>query len=112
MCPRMATSERVLGYAAGNLDAKVMFIGEAPGRLGADTSQIPFHGDKSGENFERLLDQAGLTRYETFVTNAVLCNPKDSNGNNATPTLSEIENCSGFLRRQIGLVEARIVVTL
>lgn len=111
-CARMANSERVLGPASGSLDAKVIFLGEAPGRLGADESQIPFHGDKSGHNFESLLEQVGLSRYELFVSNAVLCTPKDDKGNNSTPTPTEIKNCSGFLRRQVEIIDPPLVVTL
>lgn len=108
----MRASERVLGYSSGSIDARLMFIGEAPGRLGADAHQIPFHGDKSGHNFESLIEQVGINRYESFVTNAVLCNPKDKNGNNSPPTNEEIRNCSKFLKRQIELVDPAIVVTL
>jgi len=111
-CPRMTDSARVLGAGCGSLDAKVMFIGEAPGRLGADASELPFHGDKSGHNFESLLEQVGLSRYDAFVTNAVLCNPKDENGNNATPSSTEIANCAQFLKEQLELVDAPVVVTL
>lgn len=111
-CPRMADSARVLGAGCGSLSAKVMFIGEAPGRLGADASELPFHGDKSGHNFESLLEQVGLSRYDAFVTNAVLCNPKDENGNNATPSPSEVANCAPFLKEQLELVDAPVVVTL
>jgi uracil-DNA glycosylase family 4 len=111
-CERMAGSARVLSSGCGSLDATVMFIGEAPGRLGADTSELPFHGDKSGHNFERLLEQVGLSRYDAFVTNAVLCNPRDAEGNNATPSPTEIENCSSFLREQLELVNSPVVVTL
>lgn len=89
-----------------------MFIGEAPGRLGADASELPFHGDKSGHNFEALLEQVGLSRYDAFVTNAVLCNPKDDAGNNATPLPSEVTNCRSFLEEQLELVDAPVVVTL
>lgn len=111
-CPRMQDSARVLGVGCGSLSAKVMFIGEAPGRLGADASELPFHGDKSGHNFESLLEQVGLSRYDAFVTNAVLCNPKDENGNNATPSPSEVANCAHFLKEQLELVDAPVVVTL
>jgi uracil-DNA glycosylase family 4 len=111
-CARMNDSERVLGYGCGNLNAKVMFVGEAPGRLGADASLMPFHGDKSGHNFESLLEQVGLSRYDAFVTNAVLCNPKDSEGNNSPPTSQEVANCSSFLRRQIELINPPVVATL
>jgi len=89
-----------------------MFVGEAPGRLGADGSHLPFHGDKSGHNFEKLIEQVGVSRYEVFVTNAVLCNPKDEQGNNATPTPGEISNCAPFLRETIEILDPAIVVTL
>jgi len=108
----MCDSLRVLNRSSGSLKAEIMFIGEAPGRLGADGTGIPFHGDKSGHNFEELLSFSGLNRADIFVTNAVLCNPKDESGNNATPTQEEISNCSSFLLRQIQFVNPKIVVTL
>jgi uracil-DNA glycosylase family 4 len=111
-CPRMNNSARILSGSVGSLDAKIMFIGEAPGRRGADSSGIPFHGDRAGNNFEALLEFSGLNRSDIFVTNAVLCNPKDSKGNNAPPNKTEVKNCSAFLRRQIELVNPKIVTTL
>jgi len=111
-CDRMADSARVLNHGAGNLRAKALFIGEAPGRLGADATEIPFHGDVAGNNFEDLLTSSGIDRGEIFVTNAVLCNPKDAKGNNSTPNGAETCNCCGFLRRQIELLAPPIVVTL
>jgi uracil-DNA glycosylase family 4 len=112
LCERMKGSQRVLNRSAGPLTAPVMFIGEAPGRLGADGSGIPFHGDKAGHNFESLLQAVGIERDAVFVTNAVLCNPKDSYGNNSTPDKSEISNCANFLREQIKIVNPAVVVTL
>jgi uracil-DNA glycosylase family 4 len=111
-CKRMDESERIFGAGSGRVDAPIMFVGEAPGRLGADASAIPFHGDKAGDNFERLISHVGLTRYDIFVTNAVLCNPKDQHGNNATPAATELRNCSVFLKAQITLVNPRLIVTL
>jgi uracil-DNA glycosylase family 4 len=111
-CERMDESQRVIGRASGNLNVPMMFIGEAPGRLGADASAIPFHGDRAGENFESLIEQVGIGRQHFFITNAVLCNPKDERGNNATPGKMEVQNCSGFLKRQIDLVDPAIVITL
>lgn len=111
-CERMCNSARVLNYSAGNLNAELFFIGEAPGRLGADETEVPFHGDTSGRNFEDLLTFAGISRNDIFVTNAVLCNPKDKEGNNSTPTQLEAANCQPFLRRQIELVNPKIVVAL
>lgn len=111
-CERMDESARILSRAGGSLGAEIMFIGEAPGRLGADASEIPFHGDKSGHNFEELLSFAGLDRSMIFVTNAVLCNPKTSDGNNATPNRVEVQNCSQYLKEQIDLVQPKVVVSL
>lgn len=108
----MLNSTRVLGPGSGSINAPVMFVGEAPGRLGADASELPFHGDRAGHNFEELLDQVGLSRYDAFVTNAILCNPRDKHGNNATPDATEIQNCSEFLREQVALINPKIVVTL
>lgn len=112
LCSRMNDSKRVLNRSSGLLNSEIMFIGEAPGRLGADSSGIPFHGDKAGHNFEEFLEFAGLDRSLIFVTNSVLCNPKDENGNNATPTKSEINNCSKHLSEQIKIINPKIVVTL
>lgn len=111
-CPRMEESARVIGPACGPLDAAIVFVGEAPGRLGADVSELPFHGDNAGHNFERLIDQVGISRYDAFVTNAVLCNPKTKEGRNAPPTKFEIHNCSSFLAEQIDLVQPKTVATL
>jgi uracil-DNA glycosylase family 4 len=108
----MRDSARMLGYSAGNLAADVMFVGEAPGRHGADQTHIPFHGDTSGHNFEDLIAFAGITREDIYVTNAVLCNPRDERGNNSTPLPDEVTNCGGFLRRQIELVNPKVVVAL
>jgi uracil-DNA glycosylase family 4 len=111
-CDRMSDSARVLSRTAGNLNADLFFVGEAPGRLGADATGIPFHGDRSGSNFEDLLNFVGIGREDIFVTNAVLCNPRNTQGNNATPDQSERTNCQDFLRRQIELVDPKIVVAI
>lgn len=111
-CPEMQGCVRVLSWANGPHDAKIMFVGEAPGRLGADRTNVPFHGDKAGDNFEHLIDLAGLARREIFVTNAVLCNPRDEKGNNAPPSRETLRNCSTNLARQIEAIDPAIVVTL
>ena len=108
----MDNSVRVLGWANGAPNASVMFIGEAPGRLGADRTAIPFHGDRAGDNFERLLRVAGIPRSDAFVTNSILCNPTDLAGNNRPPAAAEIHNCSTLLNEQIRIVDPKIICTL
>jgi uracil-DNA glycosylase family 4 len=89
-----------------------LFVAEAPGRLGADRTGIPLYGDRTGDNFESLLGNVGWRRGEVFITNAVLCNPKQENGNNGTPTQEEIANCSAYLEMVIALISPDVVVTL
>src|SRR5260370_31925297 len=112
LCPGMCGRTAVLSELNGPVDARVMFIGEAPGRKGADRTRVPFSGDQSGKNFERFLASINLTRSEIFITSAALCNPRAHSGANRRPKASEIRNCSGFLRRTIELVEPAVIVTL
>ena len=111
-CPAMCERAAVLSELNGALDARVMFIGEAPGRKGADRTRVPFSGDQSGRNFDRFLESIGLRRDQIFITSAALCNPRSDSGANRRPTSNEIKNCSGFLRRTIELVQPAIIVTL
>jgi len=112
LCARMHGRTRVLSEKNGNIDSKVVFIGEAPGRLGADRTGVPFHGDQAGQNFERLLQFAGLTREQVFITNAVLCNPRDKKGNNSAPSKEEVRNCSLHLSILIDIIEPEFIVPL
>jgi uracil-DNA glycosylase family 4 len=111
-CPAMCGRRAVLSELNGNVDARVLFIGEAPGRKGADRTRVPFSGDQSGKNFDRFVDSAGLKRSQIFITSAALCNPRSSTGANRRPTASELRNCGDFLRRTIELIDPSIIVTL
>jgi len=110
-CPRMDGRARVLSVANGRAGATVMFVAEAPGRHGADRTGVPLHGDATGYNFEQLLATAGWTRDEVFVTNSVLCNPREG-GLNSTPTPEETANCSVHLEAQIAHVSPRIIAPI
>jgi len=112
LCARMCGRTRVLSEKNGNIDSKVIFIGEAPGRLGADRTGIPFYGDQAGQNFERLLQFAGLTRQQVFITNAVLCNPRDKKGNNSAPNKEEVRNCSLHLSILIDIIAPELIIPL
>lgn len=112
LCPAMCGRSAVLSEHNGSPDARIMFIGEAPGRKGADRTRMPFTGDQSGVNFDRYLNSIGLSRKEIFITSAALCNPRSESGANRRPTQKEITNCSSFLRRTIEIVNPRVIVTL
>lgn len=111
-CPSLADKTAVLSELNGTVDPKAMFIGEAPGRQGADRTRRPFYGDKSGDNLQQLLDSIGLKRKEIFITSAVMCSPRSATDANRRPTRSEIKNCSSYLKRQIELIRPPVIATL
>ena len=111
-CPAMEGRRRVLGPANGPLEARVLFVAEAPGRLGGDRTGVPLTSDQTGRNFGRLLAHAGLGREEVFVTNAALCNPRSARGLNRPPSPAELERCREHLRRTLDLVAAPVVTSL
>lgn len=112
LCPDMCDRNAVLSDRNGPLAARVMFIGEAPGRKGADQTRVPFSGDESGKNFDRYLSSIGLSRDQIFITSAALCNPRSASGANRKPTKKEISNCSYFLRSALAMINPQVVVTL
>jgi DNA polymerase len=102
----------VLSARNGAMDARVIFVAEAPGRRGAAITGVPLTRDESGRRFAAFLALAGLTRDGAFITNAVLCNPLDPTGRNRAPTRAEAARCRPFLARTLDLVPAPIVVAL
>ena len=112
LCPAMCDRTAVFSSLNGSPVARVMFIGEAPGRKGADRTHVPFSGDQSGKNFDRFIASINLVREDIFITSAALCNPRTDSGANRKPTKSEVANCARFLRRGIEIINPRVVVTL
>ena len=112
ICPNLADKTAVLSELNGNLSPRVFFIGEAPGRVGADRTRRPFFGDKSGDNFQRLLDSIDLNRNDIFITSAVMCSPRSETDANRKPTRGEIKNCSSYLKRVLELIRPRVIATL
>lgn len=111
-CPRMKERKRVLGPLNGSLSARILFVAEAPGRLGAERYGVPLFGDQTGKNFEYILERASLRREEVFVTNAVLCNPVDEEGNNDKPSRTELSNCNHHLAATIAVLQPMLVIAL
>jgi len=90
----------------GNIKAKIIFIGEAPGR-NEDRQGVPFCG-KAGKILDELLDAAGLKREEIYITNILKCRPP----NNRDPEEEEIASCTPFLDRQLRLISPKIICCL
>lgn len=112
LCARMSQSRKVLSDLNGSWTADVMFVAEAPGRLGAEKTGIPLFGDRTGDRFDELLAAMHFERSHVFISNAVLCNPRDDRGNNATPSRAELFNCSHHLRKTIDIISPKVVVAL
>ncbi len=95
-----------LVFGAGNPDADLMFIGEAPG-YHEDRQGIPFIGP-AGQLLTKIIEAIGLTREQVYIANICKCRPP----NNRTPTPDESAACIPFLHRQIDIIQPRIIVTL
>ena len=89
----------------GDPDTEVVFVGEGPGEH-EDRQGRPFIG-RSGELLNELIQSIGWRRDEVFITNVVKCRPPG----NRDPQPDEIEACSGFLRRQLEVLDPAVVVT-
>jgi len=93
-------------FGAGNADADLMFIGEAPG-ANEDRMGLPFVG-QAGKLLDKLLAEIGLERSDVFICNTLKCRPP----NNRDPHPNEIEACNDYLRRQVDLIEPTVICTL
>jgi uracil-DNA glycosylase family 4 len=105
-CPQLASTRRSVVFGAGNADADLMFIGEAPGAR-EDESGLPFVG-QAGKLLDKLLGEIGLERGDVFITNVLKSRPPQ----NRDPLPQEIANCQGYLFRQLELIQPRVVCTL
>jgi len=91
---------------SGPADARIMFVGEAPG-YHEDQQGLPFVG-AAGQFLDSLLASINLRRAEVYITNVVKCRPP----NNRDPQADEISACRPYLDRQIELISPRVIVTL
>jgi DNA polymerase len=93
-------------FGAGDADADLMFVGEAPG-ANEDKAGLPFVG-QAGKLLDKLLAEIGLERAQVFIANVLKCRPPA----NRDPHPMEIEACHDYLQRQVELIEPRVICTL
>jgi uracil-DNA glycosylase len=105
-CPELAATRKTVVFGAGNADAELMFVGEAPG-ASEDEQGLPFVG-RAGKLLNQLLEDIGLERSEVFVANVLKCHPPG----NRDPMPVEIENCQSYLMRQVELIQPTVICTL
>ena len=104
-CPLKETRTKLV-FGAGNADADVMFVGEAPGQQ-EDLQGIPFVG-RAGQLLNELLAEIGLDRRDVFINNVLLCRPPG----NRDPLPAEIAECEPHLMERIRLIEPKVICTL
>jgi len=104
-CALKSTATRLV-FADGNPKARIMFVGEAPGR-DEDIEGLPFVG-RSGKLLDRMIASIGLDRTSVYIANVIPWRPPG----NRTPTPLETQICLPFIQRQIELVDPDILVTL
>jgi uracil-DNA glycosylase len=104
-CALKHTATRLV-FADGNPKARVMFVGEAPGR-DEDIQGLPFVG-RSGKLLDRMIAAIGLDRSKVYIANVIPWRPPG----NRTPTPQETQICLPFIQRQIELVDPDVLVTL
>jgi DNA polymerase len=106
LCNLAKTRTNVV-FGEGNPSAKLMFIGEAPGR-DEDLQGKPFVG-RSGEVLTKMIENVlFLKREDVYIANIIKCRPPQ----NRDPELSEVESCKGYLLKQIEIIKPKIIVTL
>jgi DNA polymerase len=93
-------------FGEGNPNARIMFIGEAPGRE-EDQQARPFVGD-AGQLLTRLINKMGFERDQVYIANIVKCRPPL----NRDPQPDEIQQCFPFLERQISIINPEIIMSL
>ncbi len=105
-CSELASTRQNVVFGAGNADADLMFVGEAPG-MHEDQQGLPFVG-RAGKLLDQLLGEVGLARSDVFITNVLLCRPPG----NRDPQPDEIDTCKPYLQRKIELIEPKVICTL
>jgi DNA polymerase len=111
-CAPLAAARRNVVFGVGNIDAQLMFVGEAPG-ADEDEQGEPFVG-KAGQLLTKIIQATGLSRSDVYIANILKCRP-DTPGQtagNRKPTPEEMATCIPFLHEQIDLIKPKVIVAL
>jgi len=103
---RLAGTRTNVVYGVGNPNADLMFIGEAPGR-DEDLKGEPFVG-RAGQLLTDIIKAMQLTREQVYIANVIKCRPPE----NRNPESDELDACRPYIRRQVELIQPRVIVTL
>jgi len=111
-CPHLAASRTTVVFGVGNIDAKLMFVGEAPG-ADEDEQGEPFVG-RAGQLLTKIILATGLSRADVYIANILKCRPDTpgQSAGNRPPTPEERATCIPYLQEQIDLIQPRAIVAL
>jgi DNA polymerase len=111
-CPHLARSRTQTVFGVGNLDAELMFIGEAPG-ADEDLRGEPFVG-RAGQLLTKIIVAMGYTRDDVYIANVLKCRPDMPPGSfgNRPPTPEEMQTCLPYLAEQIEIIKPKVLVAL
>jgi uracil-DNA glycosylase len=102
----LAKSRTQVVYGVGNPNADLMFIGEAPGRE-EDIQGEPFVG-RAGQLLTDIIKAMKLTRDDVYIANVIKCRPPE----NRNPEPEELDECRPYIRRQVEIIQPKVIVTL
>ncbi len=105
-CHDLAAKRTHVVFGAGSANAKLLFVGEAPGH-DEDLQGLPFVG-RAGQLLTQIIEAIGLTRRDVFICNVLKCRPPG----NRNPLPEEIINCEPFLLQQIQTIQPRVICAL
>jgi len=106
ICPELAAQATNLVVGDGNLNAEIVFIGEAPGK-NEDEQGLPFVG-AAGKFLNEMLEQAGMNRSDVYITNIVKYRPPG----NRDPLPEEKKAFWPYLLKQLQIIQPKVVITL
>jgi len=111
-CPHLVRSRTQTVFGVGNIDARIMFVGEAPG-ADEDLQGEPFVG-KAGQLLTKIIETMGVKRFDVFIANVLKCRPHMPPGStgNRRPTAAEMQTCLPYLRAQIEAIKPAVLVAL
>jgi DNA polymerase len=111
-CPNLASSRTNVVFGVGDIDAVLMFVGEAPG-ADEDAKGEPFVG-AAGQLLTRIIQTMGLSRQTVYIANILKCRPDTpgQSSGNRKPTLDEMKTCVPYLHSQIDLIRPKVLVAL
>ncbi len=111
-CSHLASSRKTVVFGVGDINASLMFIGEAPG-ADEDEQGEPFVG-KAGQLLTKIIQTMGLSRESVYIANILKCRPDTpgQSAGNRKPTPEEMQTCIPYLHEQIDLIGPKVIVAL